>query len=201
MARAAHVVDCVRAYHRFENITATGNAGVGGAIFGFSLTGAVCVLFRCRATQVNKGVSVAGQGTQLIGSEVDGWSSGAGIQLSADNSAAIACHVHDGGGFGCGLSAPSSGGYYYCVSANNSSHGFVAGQSGAELMRWIVHCTSHGNGGDGISINGTPEGQPTVVVNSLCVGNLLYGIGGTQVAHRDASCGFVGVGVLWQWRR
>ncbi|HNO78585.1 MAG TPA: right-handed parallel beta-helix repeat-containing protein [Phycisphaerae bacterium] len=191
---SAHVVDCAKAYHRFENITATGNAGDGGSVFGFNLSGEVNILFCCRVTQANRGVSVVGQGSQVIASEVDHWTLGAGIQLSADNAAAIGCFVHDGGGFGCGFSAPSSGGYYYCVSANNVSHGFVAGQSGAELHRWLVHCTAHGNGGDGIAINGTPDGQPFVIVNCLSICNALYGIGGALVSTGTPHVTLLGIG-------
>ncbi len=190
----AHVVDSGQDYHRFENIEVTGNAGVGGSIFGFNLDGKGNMLFRCRVTQANRGILVVGQGTQFIACEVDNWTSGAGIQLSGDNSAAIGCHVHDGGGFGCGFSAPSSGGYYYCVSSNNVSHGFVAGQTGAELHRWLVHCTAFGNAGDGVSINGSPEGQPFVLVNCLSIGNSLYGIGGTQVAVGTPQVTLLGVG-------
>ncbi len=179
---SAHVIDCSRVFHRFENITVTGNSGVGGAIYGISLSGNVCVAYRCRATQVNRGIFANGQGCQIVGCEVDLWSESSGIQLGASNSAAIGCHMHDGGGFGGGFSDPSSGGYYYCVSANNVGHGFIAGQTGAELNRWLVHCTAYGNGGEGVSLNGSPEGQPLVVVNCLFVKNALFGIGGTNVA-------------------
>lgn len=192
-----HVIDSVRAYHRFECITVTGNAGIGGSIVGFNLSGEANLLYRCRATDVNRGASVTGQGTQLIGCEIDAWTSGAGIQLDAENAAAIGCYVHDGAGLGCGFKAPSSGGYYYCVSANNGTHGFSAGQSGRAMNRWLVHCIAYGNAGYGTSLNGSPEGQPLVVVNSLMVANSLYGIGGENVAtgmpHVSLlGCGFQG---------
>lgn len=194
-----HVIDCLRSYHRFENLTVTGNAGVGGSIFGMSLAGGVNLAFRCRVTATNRGVSIVGQGSQIIGCEIDQWNLGAGIQLGGDNTAAIGCYVHNGSGFGCGFSAPSSGGYYYCVSANNTGHGFVAGQSGDEFNRWMVHCTSYGNGGYGVSINGTPGGQPFVIANCIIVGNTLYGIGGFNVATGTPhvtllGCGFWGNG-------
>ncbi|NOX58649.1 MAG: right-handed parallel beta-helix repeat-containing protein [Planctomycetes bacterium] len=196
---AQHVIDCLRPYHRFENLTVTGNAGVGGAIFGFSILGDVNVLYRCRATLTNRGVRLPGQGSQLIGCEVDRWTSGGGVQISGDNAAAIGCYVHDGGGFGCGFSAPSSGGYYYCVSAGNVDHGFAAGQSGGTLHRWLVNCVAHGNSGHGVSINGSTEGQPFLLANCLCTDNALFGIGGTNIATGTPhvillGCGFRGNG-------
>jgi hypothetical protein len=194
---SVHGIDCVRAYHHFKYLTVTGNASAGGTIFGINLSGKSDIAYRCRATLVSRGVNAGGQGVQIVGCEVDQWTSSSGIQLAASNAAAIGCHIHDGGGFGGGFSDPSSGGYYYCVSANNVGHGFIAGQSGGEMNRWLVHCTAYGNGGDGVSINGIPEGQPFVVVNSLLVGNALFGIGGVNTAAGTPhvmllGCGFFG---------
>ncbi|GJM25994.1 MAG: hypothetical protein DHS20C16_24090 [Phycisphaerae bacterium] len=196
---SAHAIDCVRAYHRFEYLTATGNAGISGVIYGISLSGIANIAFRCRATSVRRGILAAGQGVQIVGCEVDQWAGNSGIQLAASNSAAIGCHMHDGGGFGGGFSDPSSGGYYYCVSANNDGNGFLAGQSGGEQNRWLVHCTAYGNGGDGVTINGTPDGQPFVIANCLLVENFLYGIGGSNTGVGTPhvtllGCGFFGNG-------
>ncbi len=192
------VVNNALAYHRFEYITATGNGGVGGANFGFSISGESNVLYACRANLVERGMNITGQGTVIIGCEIDNWTSGAGVQIDADNAAAFGCFAHDGGGFGFGMKGASSGGCFNCISARNATHGFVAAQSGEELARVLVGCLAYGNTEQGLAINGTPEGQPFVIQNSLFVANTLYGIGGNVATGTPnvtlLGCGFYGNG-------
>ncbi len=194
---ADHVINSDQAHHRFEYILATGNPAAGGEIYGFYLNGVGNVAYRCRATSVNRGIDIVGQGSCIIACEIDNWTSGAGVQMDAANGSAFGCFAHDGGGFGFGFRGDSSGGYNSCISARNGGSGFSGGQTGEALTRMMVNCLAYDSGQHGLNINGTPEGQPVICQNCLFIENDQYGIGGTNIATGTPNvtllgCGFFG---------
>lgn len=179
---ADHAVNCAQDFHRFEYIIATGNPSASGEIYGFYLNGIGTVAYRCRSTNVNRGIDIVGQGSAIISCEIDNWTAGAGVQMDADNGSAFGCFAHDGGGFGFGFRGDSSGGYNSCISARNGGSGFSAGQSGEALTRLLINCLSYESSQYGLLVNGNPEGQPIIAQNCLFINNSLYGIGGGNVA-------------------
>jgi hypothetical protein len=178
-ASGVRALDCARAYHRFELITASGNVGGGPAAWGFWCAGDHNILWRCRAHTTQKGINLLGDGTLAVGCEVTDWSAGAGFQLQGSNSIALGC-VAARGPTGFGFIGDHTGGAYYCVARQCAGQGFLFSTPGQGLAKLLAHCVAWANGGPGISSQGAPEATPLVIANSIVANNGGPGISTTS---------------------
>ncbi|MCB9849128.1 MAG: right-handed parallel beta-helix repeat-containing protein [Phycisphaerales bacterium] len=183
------ILDCAKAYHRFECIAVTGNGSGGPIAWGMVLDGDHNIAWRCRAYAVRRGISLGGMGSVALGCEAGDFTSASGIELGGDNTLAIGCHVHDGTN-GIGFSGDSTGGAFYCLARACTGAGFTFAFGGGGFAKLVAHCVAHGNGGDGVNSIGSPDGAPPVILNTILTANAGYGVGTTATSKAHAMlCG------------
>ena len=174
---AQPAINCVRAFHRFENLEMLGDASMSCA--GVALGGLRNVAWRCRVAAAGReAFLLSGQSAMAIGCEAVGWgqqypSSGYRIPIDAYNATTIGCVARDG--FGDGFEARSGygNGFSHCVAARCTGHGFLASSLAQEVAGTIAHCTAVSCGECGAY----SAGQSLLLHNCLLLGNGLYGVG------------------------
>jgi hypothetical protein len=180
------VVNCIRNFHLWSFLAATGNAGQAGKM-GFNLSGDANGCYRCRVYDVGAdGINlVSTGGGWALGCEIAGWgqTTGSAVALTLGLSAvAIGCYAHDGIGHGFHWASPNAGDFAYCIADTCGGYGFYSAST-LTRPKFLSHCVAYNNTLGGLFLD-TPIGSlPIIVHNGLFVNNSSYGIGVNASSH------------------